>query len=244
MALEKSPAFGGFGFMGFKNISPTKALRLIVSIAAGFVIVPVISNFFIAYATQLGWYDNPAKTVQIMLNFVGHPWFSWTGGALLGSAAGVWADSFLGKKENSTHEGISTAETMLRIERDQSTPHQWHDTTRKNIYLFFQIWNIKPSVLIKEYSGPTPKFDINIPELFPQPPNIDNTPEQLDTFFIVFDKPISYKRVYIESFGHKFPKYDAYANTNRTLILYLREQIPASVTTFEIHFKVLDPPKL
>jgi hypothetical protein len=84
---------------------------------------------------------------------------------------------------------------------------------------------------------PQPKFDIVIPELFPTTHDaVKQKIQQLDTFFIIIDQPIPYSKINIESYGHIFPKHDIYFTTNRSAILYIREQLPEQMNTFEVVF--------
>jgi hypothetical protein len=126
---------------------------------------------------------------------------------------------------------------MVRLERDGSVPHQWRPIIKKNVFTTFQIWNFKPMVVFHEYAGGLPKADVTIPDLYPTlPASGEPRPEQIDTFFVVLDKPQSYSGIKIEAFGHIFPKHDIYCVTERTAIIYLREQLPPTMTIFEIQF--------
>jgi len=58
-----------------------------------------------------------------------------------------------------------------------------------------------------------------------------------DTFFFIFDKPITYGWPKINSFGHNFPLYNFYLTTNRGALLSVNSEITAPI--FEIYFPPL-----
>ena len=138
-------------------------------------------------------------------------------------------------------DSLAEVETMARFERDRSSPFKWETTVKKNLFGVFQIWNYKPLVVFKEFRDGMPgSADVVIPEQFPVAISGDEgpKPQQIDTFFFVMEKPVSYQRVQIESFGHLIPKHDWYFTTEKTAILYMREPLSPTMTIFEVRFVV------
>jgi hypothetical protein len=96
-----------------------------VSLAAGAFVVAVaitapVGQFFIAWATQHHFYDNPDKTVTDVLSWL-HAvtsswWFEWVGGLIVGFAAGAWLDSIFGVRrsaQTAASASASDAESAL-----------------------------------------------------------------------------------------------------------------------------------
>ncbi len=75
-------------------------LRFIASAAAAVILVPVVGQWFIEYAEELGLYEHPVERTRTVISaLVGAAWFNWLGGGVLGIAAGVWLDAMVRRSE-------------------------------------------------------------------------------------------------------------------------------------------------
>jgi hypothetical protein len=214
--------------------------KTLVGLVATALIIPFIQAPAAKLAETVG-FDKQLSSrwhplVDFLVSLQHSAAYIFVAGLLSGVSFGVGLDVFLRKYRTSGRDSDAVfQETMLRIERDRSVPHQWSPTVKRNVFVCFQIYNFKPMVVFKEFGFA--KADVTFPELFPAVPDQNMpTPEQIDTFFIVLEKPIIYSSVKIESFGQIFPKHDIYCNTPRTIILYFREPFPDKMTSFELHF--------
>jgi hypothetical protein len=73
-------------------------------------IVAPIGNFFIVWANQNGWYEDPNRTVRAVIQFLtwglgyltiitSSGWFHWIGGIIIGFTVGVYLDAIMRPKE-------------------------------------------------------------------------------------------------------------------------------------------------
>jgi hypothetical protein len=81
------------------------------------VLAALVTNFFVSWAQERGWYDRPSARVAAMISYLSMPtasaWFHWAGGAIIGFAAGVWLDSIL-KRRNQNITATSEANNFSK----------------------------------------------------------------------------------------------------------------------------------
>lgn len=77
-------------------------LRWTASIAAALVFTPIIGQWFIELADELGLYERPAERARAMIAaLTASAWFHWIGGGILGFFAGVWLDALVRREPKS-----------------------------------------------------------------------------------------------------------------------------------------------
>lgn len=141
---------------------------LVSAILLGSIIEPLVTQTLVDH----GFFKKPETFVwSIVIDlfyFVKSRWFYLLTGGVVGFAAGSWLDAFLRNEEVSDPIDVGpSSETMVRFERDRSSPFKWNPIVGKNAQVF-QIWNYKPAVMIKEFLNNVPsKIETFIPESFP-----------------------------------------------------------------------------
>lgn len=75
------------------------AVKIVPITIFGIVLFPVISEFFVEYARQKGFYTNPEGFISILLStissLVNYWWYPWLSFGLLCFSLGVWIDWFI-----------------------------------------------------------------------------------------------------------------------------------------------------
>jgi hypothetical protein len=78
--------------------------------------VSVVGEFFIEWAKEQGYYNNPSRRLSAIVTaltwFANQPWFLYPATALGGLTIGVWLDFLLRKKEPQTFRAQITAEGL------------------------------------------------------------------------------------------------------------------------------------
>jgi len=206
------------------------ALRWIFTTITGIAVAAILGQFAIEYADEWGVFHNEKGRVSTLI----HSQIFLTTIIVLGSfAVGLWIDAILGKPK----PVLGYVETMVRFERDRSAAHLFKEAAAANIFSTWQIWNFKPALMVRYHFDKPAEMKAAIPDVYPAVPEKSPQgpePEQLDTFFIVFDKPTKYDDIELNSFGHAFPKYEWHNATERGAILFAKE--PIAAPTFEIRF--------
>jgi hypothetical protein len=116
-------------------------IRRIAAFLVAIVIVPPFGQFFISWAEERGWYQNPGAKMSAVIAFFAEiassPLFHWVGGAIIGFAGGVWLDVLLKRRDEG--EGIIQPADKTTAPVTKDDPDILEDFTA-----FFNSW-LKPA---------------------------------------------------------------------------------------------------
>lgn len=89
-----------------------KAIHAVIAIATSIVLFPVVSQWFISFFDEMGWYRHPAERATAGIDvFINDPWFHWIGGIVIGVALTNAAEAIVRQCESRRNSCLPVGST-------------------------------------------------------------------------------------------------------------------------------------